>query len=208
MCDVTLRVSSFSENPIEDDIRTCIECVIRGTVSTTATWLIGTTPGGSATTPISSSDGVVVNGVLVIFDASTIIPGLGNANGIRVACSAGGTSLNFFIILDGMFVCVFHLCTLHTHTHTLSIAFLPPVVSNVTINEMDELILNCADNNAAGTTSVQWENSEGEVLVKCISFSVDNVQRNYTGVYTCVLTRNDNNETLSADAFVIIQCKK
>ena len=103
MCDTTLRVSSFSENPIEDDVMTCIECVIRGTVSTTATWLIGTTPGGSATTPISSSDGEVVNGVLVIFDPSTIIPGLGNANGIRVACSAGGTSLNFFIILDGMF---------------------------------------------------------------------------------------------------------
>ena len=118
MCDVTLRVSSFSENQIKDDLRTCMECVIRGMVSTTTTWLIGTTPGGSATTPISSNDGEVVNGVLVIFDPSTIIPGLGNANGIRVACSAGGTSLNFFIILDGIFVCVFHLCTLHTHTHT------------------------------------------------------------------------------------------
>ena len=73
---------------------------------------------------------------------------------------------------------------------------------------MDELILHCADNNAAGTTSLQWENSEGEVLVKSISFSVDNVQRNYTGVYTCVVTRNNNNETMSADAIVIVQCKK
>ena len=82
------------------------------------------------------------------------------------------------------------------------------MVSNVTVNEMDELILNCADNNAAETTSVQWENSEGEVLVRSISFSVDNVRRNYTGVYTCVLTRNDNNETLSADATVVVQCKK
>ena len=59
MCVAILTVSSCSENPIEDGIRTCIECVIRGTVSTTATWLIGITPGGSATTPISSSDGVV-----------------------------------------------------------------------------------------------------------------------------------------------------
>ena len=33
MCDTTLTVSSFSENQIEDDVRTCIECVIRGTVS-------------------------------------------------------------------------------------------------------------------------------------------------------------------------------
>ena len=82
------------------------------------------------------------------------------------------------------------------------------MVSNVTVNEMDQLILQCVDDNAAGTTSVQWENSEGEVLVKTIFFSVDNVQRNYTGVYTCALTRNDNNETLSADALVIVQCKK
>ena len=82
------------------------------------------------------------------------------------------------------------------------------MVSNVTVNETNELVLNCADNNAAGTTSVQWENSEGEVLVRSISFSVDNVRRNYTGVYTCVLTINDNNETLSADANVIVQCKK
>ena len=107
MCDTNLRVSSFSENLIEDDVRTCIQCVIHGMISTTATWLIATTPGGSATTFISSSDGEVVNGVLVIFDPSTIIPGPGIANGIRVACSAGGTSLNFFILLDGMFVCLF-----------------------------------------------------------------------------------------------------
>ena len=105
MCDTTLTVSSFSENPIEDDVRTCIQCVIGGTVSTTATWFIATTPGGSTTTSISSSDGEVVNGVLVIFDPSTIIPGPGNANGIRVACSADTKSLNFFILLDGMFVC-------------------------------------------------------------------------------------------------------
>ena len=73
MCDTNLTVSSFSENPIEDDVKTCIQCVIHGTVSTTATWLIGTTPGGSATTSINSlSDGEVVNGVMVIFDPSTI----------------------------------------------------------------------------------------------------------------------------------------
>ena len=107
VCDTNLTVSSFSENPIEDDVRTCIQCVIHGTLSTTATWLIATTPGGSATTSISSSDGEVVNGVLVIFDPSTIIPGPGIANGIRVACNAGGTWLNFFILLDGMFVCLF-----------------------------------------------------------------------------------------------------
>ena len=120
VCDTNLRVSSFSENPIEDDVRTCIQCVIGGTVSTTTTWLIATTPGGSATTSISSSDGEVVNGVLVIFDPSTIIPGPGNANEIRVTCSVDGTLLNFFIFLDGMFVCFGFNLVLYTLSLSLS----------------------------------------------------------------------------------------
>ena len=82
------------------------------------------------------------------------------------------------------------------------------MVSNVTVNDTEKLELICANNDISGRASAQWENSEGEVLVKSSSFSVANVQRNYTGVYTCVLTRNDNNETMSADAIVIVQCKK
>ena len=82
------------------------------------------------------------------------------------------------------------------------------MVSNVTVNETEELELICLDYDISGRTSAQWENSEGEVLVKSASFSVANVQRNYTGVYTCVLFRNDTNETMSADAIVIVQCKK
>ena len=82
------------------------------------------------------------------------------------------------------------------------------MVSNVTINETEKLELICADIDISGRASSRWENSEGEVLVKSASFSVANVQRNYTGVYTCVLSRNDTNETMSADAIVIVQCKK
>ena len=82
------------------------------------------------------------------------------------------------------------------------------MVSNVTINETEELELICADIDISERASAQWENSEGEVLVKSSLFSVSNVQRNYTGVYTCVLTKNDTNETMSADAIVVVQCNK
>ena len=61
VCDTNLTVSSFSQNPIEDDVRTCIQCVIGGTVSTTATWLIATTPGGSATVNTSNTLKFVTN---------------------------------------------------------------------------------------------------------------------------------------------------
>ena len=82
------------------------------------------------------------------------------------------------------------------------------MVSNITVNETEELELICADIDISERASAQWENSEGEVLVKSPSFSVANVQRNYTGVYTCVLSRSDTNETMLADAIVIVQCKK
>ena len=82
------------------------------------------------------------------------------------------------------------------------------MVSNVTVNETEELELICTDIDISERATAQWENSDGEVLVKSSSFSVANVQRNYTGVYTCVLSRNDTNETMSADAIVIVQCNK
>ena len=84
---------------------------------------------------------------------------------------------------------------------------LPPSIteSDVTVIEGDDLNLTCINNNPSGV-SQEWLDSEGYLVSTDATYTVENVTRNVTGVYTCVLT-GVNNYTEGHNASVEVQCK-
>lgn len=82
---------------------------------------------------------------------------------------------------------------------------MPLVVSDVTIEEGDDLNLTCIHNNTFGV-SLEWLDSEGNVVSNQSTYIVENVARNFSDVYTCVLS-GVNNYTITANATVTVECE-
>ena len=84
------------------------------------------------------------------------------------------------------------------------------MIANVTVSEGELLELICISRNIADITTVQILDPNGMLLDLDISlgvFSVPNVTRNYTGVYTCVIASTLDNSTVNATSVVIVECK-
>ena len=66
--------------------------------------------------------------------------------------------------------------------------------------------MDCDTSNSAPLPSVQWLNPQGVMVSNDRNLEIEDIQRDGTGVYTCVATSNDG-ETLNSTANVIVQCE-
>ena len=78
---------------------------------------------------------------------------------------------------------------------------------DMTVEEGEDLEICCTDDNPSGLGVTQrWQRLDGTLMTSDAVFTVENASRSHAGIYQCVLT-NGMNETLVANATVVIQCK-
>ena len=74
----------------------------------------------------------------------------------------------------------------------------------LTINEHDDLVLDCDSSNSNNAPQVSWLGLGGEEVSDGRGLEIDDIPRSDAGVYTCVtLPPNPTNNTVQ----VIVQCK-
>ena len=83
------------------------------------------------------------------------------------------------------------------------------MVTDVTVNEGDELRVRCIDANLPGLSTAQWLDSGGNVLLINAEneYVIVNVSRSYSGTYTCRLTSTRDNGTAISTADITVQCE-
>ena len=94
------------------------------------------------------------------------------------------------------------------NSHTL-VVLVEPIVSNVTLNEGDELRMTCRNLNLQGLSITYWLNPNGQNITSTPQneILIRNASRNYAGTYTCVIASTRDNSTATKLAYVTIQCK-
>ena len=94
---------------------------------------------------------------------------------------------------------------IYYHSYT---ALTEPLFPDATVSEGDLLTITCITRNIADITTFHVLDPNGIPLSTVLGvFSVPNVTRNYTGVYTCVVTSTLDNSTVNDTSVVIIECK-
>ena len=96
-CTATVQIASTTLAPNEIDIplgTVCVECVVNGEVDTsTTTFLIGNSP-------FASSQGMLMGGVLVVYDTSITFQA---SPALTLRCVPGsGAARHASVFLDGM----------------------------------------------------------------------------------------------------------
>ena len=67
--------------------------------------------------------------------------------------------------------------------------------------------MDCDASNSGPLPSVQWLNPQGGVASISRDLEIEDIQRDAAGVYTCVATSADGEETLNSSVNVIVQCE-
>ena len=67
--------------------------------------------------------------------------------------------------------------------------------------------MDCDATNSAPLPSVQWLNPQGVMVSNDRSLEIEDIQRDAAGVYTCVATSDDGEETMNSTTNVIVQCE-
>ena len=67
--------------------------------------------------------------------------------------------------------------------------------------------MDCDASNSSPLPSVQWLNPQGVMVSNSRNLEIEDISRNGTGVYTCVATSSDGQETLNSTANVTVKCK-
>lgn len=83
---------------------------------------------------------------------------------------------------------------------------LQPKITDVRVMEGEDLILTCNNSNNLPSVSQSWLNAEGNVVSNKSVYLVENVNRSFTGVYTCVLS-GVNNYTKEFNTTVAVLCE-
>ena len=73
---------------VEGGVQTCFRCLFDGAVNPSTTWTLNSVP-------ISASDGTVNDGVLTIFNPTTVVPGVNFFT--QLACVAGSQQYTVFL---------------------------------------------------------------------------------------------------------------
>ena len=95
-CEDTIRIEQeFAQVIVHPGVRTCLECAVSETTSSTATWFIVSVE--------LSTHGEITNGILVLYDPATLVSP-GNSNKVQARCSAFGTTYTVFLVSSGKFV--------------------------------------------------------------------------------------------------------
>ena len=86
----------------------------------------------------------------------------------------------------------------------------PPFIDNPTVyNETDDITLRCEDNGRPNPIAIRWQRNN--VTVSYFrSLTINSIQRNDAGVYSCCLYRVIAGElvTICSDNFtIIVQCE-
>ena len=77
-----------------------------------------------------------------------------------------------------------------------------------TLNEGDTLYLDCdASNSSNPRPSVEWLSPERVVVSNDTTLEIMNIQRNATGIYTCVATHTIYRATINSTVNVTVQCE-
>ena len=198
----------------------CIECIIGGSIATGASFQINNAN-------IDSDKAVTVDGVLIIFNTSNVFHPSVTTN---VRCTGGSSTI---VILDGMYNYQQHSSTLHLlncgklsllHMILCIIAvYVPPIINGelndgtmtdgvlaggvLTINEHDDLVLNCDSSNSNNAPPVRWIGLDGEQVSDDRELEIDDILRSAAGVYTCETLPNNPDNATSNTVQVIVQCK-
>ena len=77
---------------VEGSVQTCFRCLFGGAVNPSTTWTLNSAL-------ISSSDGTVTDGVLTIFDPTTVVPGV--QPNTQLTCIAAPQQYSVFLRLRG-----------------------------------------------------------------------------------------------------------
>ena len=68
--------------------------------------------------------------------------------------------------------------------------------------------ITCLTRNIADITTFQVLNPNGVAVSTTLGvYTVDNVTRDFAGVYTCIITNNMDRSTINATSTVVIQCE-
>lgn len=191
----------------------CFQCVVNGMTSTQATWLVQSSVDSNHLQAIRPSQGEVVNGVLVLYNASSFVrPGISNL--IEAQCSAFRTQHTLFFVSKGIeaihdsFKFPYNPRTYITPCNYNTV-FVPPTATNVTVNEGEVLRISCIDDNPSGLgVTLSWQDAKGDVVSMDAVFTVrEGAHRNDSNlIYYCVLT-NAQNMTLMATVTITVLCK-
>ena len=98
-------------------------------------------------------------------------------------------------------------CQFLLTTNFYFIVYLPPIISGLTtVNEGDVLNLLCNAANSNGAPVTNWfDQSDGFISIDLLS--IPNIMRSQAGNYTCVTQPPNPDNSTSATATVVVQCK-
>ena len=76
----------------------------------------------------------------------------------------------------------------------------------MTVDETDTLTIRCEGDTSTLITKYQWTGPNGTEVAVVRTLTVENIQRDQAGVYTCIIT-NFQGSVISASATVTVQCE-
>ena len=95
--------------------------------------------------------------------------------------------------------------------------YAPPIIGNMgdgmlaggvlTINEHDDLVLDCDSSNSNNAPSVRWIGLDGEQVSNDRELEIYDILRSAAGVYTCETLPNNPDNATNNTVQVIVQCK-
>ena len=212
-CMDTFNISaSFGVITVEGGVRTCFRCLFDGTVNPSTTWTLNSML-------IMPPDGTVTDGVLTIFDPTTVVPGI--QPNTQLTCVAGSQEYTVFLRRRGRLgstkiclrVCMYEETTLYIHDNLFRPDLQPPTINSTsvtTVEEGDNLTLTCNHLNSLPVTQFYWRTPNGSVINGVVNLALilplTNILRSSSGNYTCTV-QDDRNNTASSTVTIIVQCK-
>ena len=229
-CMDTFNISaSFGILTVEGGVRTCFRCLFDGAVNPSTTWTLNSVL-------ISASDGTVTDGVLTIFNPTTVVPSVRPTT--LLTCIAGSQEYTVFLRRRGRLgstkiclrvcMCVHVTCiyvcmcvclcldeemTLYIHDNLFHPDLQPPNINSTsvtTVEEGDNLTLTCNHLNSFPVTQFYWRTPNGSIITGTVNLAlilpITNILRSSSGNYTCTV-QDDRNNTASSTVTIIVQCK-
>ncbi len=154
-------------------------------------------------TLVDPAIGEVENGVLRIFDAAEVFS---TTSAITLSCSSSPFVFAVMFLRGNPTTQRTESCY-QPLPPSLPTVFIPPDVTGVTtVNESDTLSLMCDNSVSFPPPTISWLGPNGTDISGESTLTVEGIQRDQAGNYTCLLT-NTVNGTLSDTVVVTVQCK-
>ena len=172
-CLETVVVSADAVETVSDGV-ICFQCDVGAGIVSSASFTV-------SGLPVGSDVGDTVEGVLVLYNSSSVFQ-----PSAFVGCASGGSSATALVFLE---------------------EFQPPRISgNATVREGHTLVLECDASNSHPLPSVAWFSPQSLLLSGERRLVIGNISRNQAGLYSCEAT-DSNGGTKSSRVAVTVECE-